>query len=578
MRQTTISIPGGFVGTPEFASPEQFAEVRRRHPLGFLYTLSSTTTTDGFSHVCSANHEATDKGRVSPTTRLAYQRSTPFAQRLSDGVVEHTHMFERTVGDQRRRRLDTQHEQKADRMLLPNREAAPAVSWDFGQIPIFSSDRTNQSSTLTASSPTRAIHPKLTVEQASDPLQHEANRIAEAPRIVHDVMRSPGQPLDPPAKAFFELRFGCDLSHVRVHTGERAAESARVEHAAAYTFVNHIVLGPASTTLSFRDRRRLLAHELAHGVQQSRGGTPSSQSALELDAQRASARLVEGRPVHVEGRGVPAVARQGAPLLSISDPKTLSNEELAKEIVLARAWLKSHQVSSVENDRLAADLAVMEAEVQRRVYQERVLEKQQADRPEPSATSGSAIPVAAGVAIAAPALEAGATVTTATGGGAAAGAAEGAGASVGGLSFLGPVAAFLAVFLYSRPTVSGAEERRLLEEASKAQILLAAQRDKVIRGNATQLLIHLARFLGETVGGQPPDHQKDPERDKPHWWTEIKNFIKQIQKYGLSNRQLLRVLREIFSEEQLTAMREALKRVAQAMGEDPPDFPPTAMP
>ena len=34
--QTAISMPGGFAGTPEFASPEQFAGVRRRHPLGPL--------------------------------------------------------------------------------------------------------------------------------------------------------------------------------------------------------------------------------------------------------------------------------------------------------------------------------------------------------------------------------------------------------------------------------------------------------------------------------------------------------------------------------------------------------------
>ena len=32
--QTAISTPGGFAGTPEFASPEQFAGVPRRHPLG----------------------------------------------------------------------------------------------------------------------------------------------------------------------------------------------------------------------------------------------------------------------------------------------------------------------------------------------------------------------------------------------------------------------------------------------------------------------------------------------------------------------------------------------------------------
>ncbi len=106
------------------------------------------------------------------------------------------------------------------------------------------------------------------------------------------------------------------------------------------------------------------------------------------------------------------------------------------------------------------------------------------------------------------------------------------------------------------------------------QIVLAQQVGNQVRGLAGQLLIHLARFLGEAVGGMPPDHQEDPERDRPHWWTEIKNFIRQIREKGLSPRQLLRELRKRFSDQQLQEMREALRRIAETMGEDPPDFPP----
>ena len=35
--QAAISTPGAFAGTPEFASPEQFAGVQRRHPFGSLF-------------------------------------------------------------------------------------------------------------------------------------------------------------------------------------------------------------------------------------------------------------------------------------------------------------------------------------------------------------------------------------------------------------------------------------------------------------------------------------------------------------------------------------------------------------
>src|SRR5712692_5063517 len=55
------------------------------------------------------------------------------------------------------------------------------------------------------------------------------------PPIVYEVLRSPGQPLDPATRAFMEPRFGHDFSRVRVHTDARAATSARALGAEAYT-------------------------------------------------------------------------------------------------------------------------------------------------------------------------------------------------------------------------------------------------------------------------------------------------------------------------------------------------------
>jgi hypothetical protein len=63
---------------------------------------------------------------------------------------------------------------------------------------------------------------------------------AEVPPIVHEVLRSPGQPLDAATRAFFEPRFGHDFSDVRVHTDARAADSALAVNALAYT-VGHDV-------------------------------------------------------------------------------------------------------------------------------------------------------------------------------------------------------------------------------------------------------------------------------------------------------------------------------------------------
>ena len=91
-----------------------------------------------------------------------------------------------------------------------------------------------------------------------------------SPPIVHEVLRSPGQPLHPVTRAFMESRFGHDFSQVRVHTDAKAAESARVVNALAYTVGSQIVFSPGRFPPHSTRNKRLLAHELVHVVQQSR--------------------------------------------------------------------------------------------------------------------------------------------------------------------------------------------------------------------------------------------------------------------------------------------------------------------
>ena len=88
----------------------------------------------------------------------------------------------------------------------------------------------------------------------------------EAPAVVHEVLRSPGQELDRSTRAFFEPRIGYDLSRVRLHADTRAADSARAVGALAYTVGEHIVVAEGQ-----QNNKTVLAHELAHVTQQSRG-------------------------------------------------------------------------------------------------------------------------------------------------------------------------------------------------------------------------------------------------------------------------------------------------------------------
>lgn len=145
---------------------------------------------------------------------------------------------------------------------------------------------------------------------------------AVAPPSVHEVLASPGQPLDAPTRAFMEPRFGRyfpgpppagsggyaplavnqpgdafereaesvagrvmalapaaagpshDFARVRVHTGSAAAASAENVRARAYTVGSEIVFGAGQYAPGTDAGRTLLAHELAHVVQQGRAGTP----------------------------------------------------------------------------------------------------------------------------------------------------------------------------------------------------------------------------------------------------------------------------------------------------------------
>jgi hypothetical protein len=95
---------------------------------------------------------------------------------------------------------------------------------------------------------------------------------ATAPPIVQSVIRTPGHPLDVGTRASMEPRFGADFGSVRVHTDAQAAESAQAINARAYTVGRDVVFGAGQYAPGTGAGRRLLAHELAHVVQQREAG------------------------------------------------------------------------------------------------------------------------------------------------------------------------------------------------------------------------------------------------------------------------------------------------------------------
>ncbi|MFT3843288.1 MAG: DUF4157 domain-containing protein [Myxococcaceae bacterium] len=99
-------------------------------------------------------------------------------------------------------------------------------------------------------------------------------------------LASASAPLEPSRRSYFEQRYGADFSGVRVHQGGEAAESAAALDASAFTVGQHVVLGSAAAG---GGDDSVIAHELAHVVQQSRSSEGLMMKSLQLGAAGDSA-------------------------------------------------------------------------------------------------------------------------------------------------------------------------------------------------------------------------------------------------------------------------------------------------
>jgi hypothetical protein len=109
---------------------------------------------------------------------------------------------------------------------------------------------------------------------------------ATAPASVENILQSSGSPLDRETRSFFESRLGCDFGKVRIYTDAEAASSARSVAAKAYTVENKIVFNSGQYSPHTQEGRKLLAHELTHVVQQTRGAASSPASKVPPKVQR----------------------------------------------------------------------------------------------------------------------------------------------------------------------------------------------------------------------------------------------------------------------------------------------------
>lgn len=156
---------------------------------------------------------------------------------------------------------------------------------------------------------------------------------------VYEVLHSPGQPLDTETQTFFEQRLGHDFSRVRVHTDERAVRSAQEVDALAYTVGRDISFGSGQFAPDTEAGLRLLAHELAHVVQNENFYTAANHLQRQVLSQQPATRQYETAPA--------------------SKPKDLNDEQLesfAKQLYAELRTSGSRQEPSLRLDQAIKEL------------------------------------------------------------------------------------------------------------------------------------------------------------------------------------------------------------------------------
>jgi hypothetical protein len=98
-----------------------------------------------------------------------------------------------------------------------------------------------------------------------------------------------GQPISERVRRFFERRFGRDFGQVRVHANADADESAQAIGADAFAFRNHIAFAAGRYAPDSAPGCALLAHELAHVVQQGYAAPASTSDASPPQSETAGA-------------------------------------------------------------------------------------------------------------------------------------------------------------------------------------------------------------------------------------------------------------------------------------------------
>jgi hypothetical protein len=229
---------------------------------------------------------------------------------------------------------------------------------------------------------------KLSIGASNDPLEQEADRIADqvlaapAPSTVSDtppriqryagqatehseavpasvdhVLANSGNPLEPALRQDMEQRFGHDFSRVRIHSGTVAEQSAQDVHANAYTVGHHIVFGAGRFAPGTHEGQRLIAHELTHVLQQT--GMDGTHSAQKYGSLGPSAAVLRKEPAGPQQAASPPSPCKSVELPKIQSAITTASQWLEYEIIPSLDWYMRFlpTLSSAEKQKFRGDIS-----------------------------------------------------------------------------------------------------------------------------------------------------------------------------------------------------------------------------
>jgi hypothetical protein len=165
---------------------------------------------------------------------------------------------------------------------------------------------------------------------------HPTGQMDAVPASVDQALASPGRPLEPALQQDMGRRFGYDFSRVRVHTGQAAEQSARDVNANAYTVGNHIVFAAGRFAPGMLEGRRLIAHELAHTLQQAGPNLMRASAIVSVDS--AEERQADALEVGRTAGTFSAVHDAGTTTLHRQATKLNECWELTSQPLPARKW------------------------------------------------------------------------------------------------------------------------------------------------------------------------------------------------------------------------------------------------